>query len=104
MCFAYVDETLGEYRMQGERFVQLTQISCPGRPDLLLVDPHRRALLTRDRDRGGLLTMLTEGGGGWVPDTIIDEHIRIWSMCLPTVNALALFDGKPHSLKIFEFR
>ena len=101
----HIDGTLHEYSIQEDKLLERATIDCPGKPYLIVLDAHRKALLVRDLDRKGQVRMLRKiYGGEWTSRTLLnDPQMEIDSMCLLDANTLSIFDEKSSALRIYEF-
>ena len=101
----HVDDRLCEYTMSKNQLLERTKIDCPGKPQLIVLDADREALLVTDLDRRGQVTMLRKGDAGkWAARTLLDDpQMDILSMCLLDANTISIFDSKSSALRIYEF-
>ena len=70
-----------------------------------MLDKDRKALLVRDLDMSGQVTMLRKiDGGEWASRTLLDDpQMEIDSMCVLDANTLSIADRNMSALRIYEF-
>ena len=98
----FVDGTIREYIILRDQLVQQATIACPGKPTIFVLDANREALIVRDGQLLGKVTMLLKEGGKWTGRPLIDHQMSIQSMCLISANTLSLYDGKSNALRIYD--
>ena len=92
--------------MQQNGLLERAPIDSPGKPLLIVADPHRECLLISDAKEKGKVRMLGKRGGQgkWIAGTLLDDpQMEIRSMCVLDANTLSIFDAKSSALRIYEF-